>query len=287
MRKCFIHIAGLLTVLLLAVSCAKERIAVQSTSVPIVFLSDEGGQLTKATPLTSLSSFSVMAVTGTAGSSETSIFNSSFTSDGGTTFTGGKYWPSSDRSYKFYASNSALTASASGPSVTVSSASTLDVVCAVNLSPTYLSPVPMTFNHILARVGYCSCSVPDGYTLNSLSVSFTPKTGGTYNLYAGNGRTDGTGWSSLTSGSTTVIATSLGSLADYDIWLIPGSYTISCSYTMTLGTVSRSFVKSGTVTLGAGYKNNISILLDDGYDESVECTVSVSDWTVSSNNILF
>jgi len=251
--------------------------------IPILFTAEGDGLnasvTTKATSaVTSLSSFNVLCVTGTAGSSESTVFNSPFT--GSSTYTGGKYWPSTDRSYKFYASNATITSAASGP--TVSASNVTDVVCAFLDSPTYKASNELTFNHIFARVGTCTITAPSDYTVSGLTVKITPKTGGTYNLYTGNGKTDGTGWSSTSNGTITAIATSTGSTADQGMYLVPGSYTLSASYTLTKGDYSQSFNKTATVSLLAGKINNISSTLPAGNAADIVFTVSITDWSAKA-----
>lgn len=232
-----------------------------------------------AAAVTSLSSFNVNCVTGTAGSAETSVFNVAFS--GSPSFSGGKYWPSADPKYKFYASNVAMTPSAVGP--TIAAVNTTDIVCAALLSPTYKASNALTFSHIFARLGTCKISAPSGYTVSNLSVKVTPNVSGTYNLFSGNGKTDGTGWSSKTPGSETVIASAVGSTASNDLYLVPGTYTLTASYTLTMGAYSESFTKSSTVSLMAGKVNNISATLPAGNAAGIQFTVSVTPW--SDNNI--
>lgn len=284
-----ITLASLGAVLCLA-SCQKEGPAAdrfrtsEGDISPIVFTAEGEGfsasVQTKATSaVTTLSSFNVNCVKGTLGSAETSIFNTSFT--GSPSYTGGQYWPASDQGYKFYASNVTMTPAAGGPTIAATNAT--DVVCAVLSSPSYKASNALVFNHIFARLGTCKISAPSGYTVSNLSVKVTPKTGGTYSLFAGNGKTDGTGWSSPTSGSATTIASALGSTTDNGLFLVPGSYTLTASYTLTSGAYSESFTKTATVALTAGKVNNISATLPTGNASQITFTVSVTAW--SDNNI--
>lgn len=234
---------------------------------------------TKASAVTSLSSFNVLAITGTAGSAESAVFNSGFS--GTATYTGGKYWPATNPSYKFYASNATMAPAASGPTIAATNA--MDIVCAYLGSPTYKASNTLTFNHIFARLGSCNISAPSGYVVSNLSVKVTPNTGGTYNMYTGNGKTDGTGWSGKTAGSQTTIASALNSSTSNDIYLVPGTYTLTASYTLTAGDYTESFTKSANVSLVAGKVNNISATLPAGNAVGISFTVSVTPW--SDNNI--
>ena len=280
MRKNVITLLALAMVLL---SCGKEA-AVHADSCSISFTA--GGVLldvtTKAAAVTSLQSFNVNCVTGTPGTSESPVFNSSFS--GPTTYTGGKYWPSSDRGYKFYASNATIVPSSSGPSVTVTN--TVDVVCAACLSPSYRQSNQLSFSHIFARIGKCSVSAPSGYEVSGLTVKITPKTGGTYNLFKGNGKTDGTGWSEVSSGSALVIADAVGSTSDNGLYLVPGNYAVTVDYTLSTGAYSEKFTRSGTVTVSAGKINDISCTLPSGNAVPISFTVTIAPWTTDNVSLV-
>ncbi len=271
-----------------SVSCQKEGAAVSGAPLPeasdeIVFTAggafDATVETKSVTLVNSLSSFNVLCVKGTAGSSESAVFNSAF--QGSSSFTGGKYWPLTDLSYKFYASNIALTSAATGP--TVSATNDTDVVCAVLTSPTYKASNTLTFNHIFARVGSCKVSAPSGYTVSDFSVTITPKTGGTYSLFSGNGKTDGTGWSNVTQGAATTVTTQIDDAVSKNIYLVPGSYVLTASYTLSIGDYSESFTKTSTVNLVGGKVNHITATLPSGNASAISFTVSIAEW--GTNNI--
>ena len=251
---------------------------------PIVFLAEGEGLsaevTTRATAVTSLTSFNVNCVTGTAGSAETSVFNAAFSGTASTSYKGGKYWPATDPSYKFYASNATLTPAAAGPTVAATNAT--DVVCAVLTSPTFAASNKLTFNHIFARLGTVTVTAPaDGSTVSNLAIKITPKTGGTYSLYKGNGKTDGTGWSSTTTGSATTIASATGSNSN-DIYLVPGTYTLTATYTQTLGAYTESCTKTATVSLVGGKINSIATTIPDSGATEIVFTVSITAWGTNS-----
>lgn len=235
---------------------------------PIVFTAEGGGLDahvdTKATAVTSLSSFYVGCTTGSAGS-ETSKWNSTAFS-GSTSYTGGKYWPATNPSYHFYASNAALTFAAAG--TTVSPDGSVDVVTAYLASPTYASSNALTFGHIYARVGTVSISAAAG-TLSNVSATLkSVATGGTYNLRTG-------AW---TAGTKADKAVSVGS---NDIYVVPGTYTLSVTYTITNGDYSATFTKTGSVTLQKGKINNISATAPNS-STAITFTVSVTAWSTAS-----
>ena len=252
---------------LLGTSCQRELV-LPDVTVPdgqIVFGS-EGLDLsveTKATAVTSLSSFYVSAVTGSAGS-ESSAWNSvQFSQVPGSSpasYAGGKYWPASNPGYKFYGSNVALNFAAGGTYVNASNAT--DVVCAYLSSPTYNTKNTLSFEHIFARLCRVDVAAQTGYTISNIRMYITPKTGGTYNLRTGAGHTDGTGWSSVATGSATLISNKTGA-TNNDIYMVPGTYSITCSWVSTdpSGASVTHTNESSTLPIKGGATNNISVVL--------------------------
>ena len=252
--------AALLTLML--ASCMKEAPELQVFGLPsdaITFGVDDSFSVevqTKATEVTSLSSFYVTAVTGSAGS-ESQVWNSvQFSQVPGSSpaaYAGNKYWPASNPGYKFYGSNVALNFAAGGTYVNASNAT--DVVCAYLSSPTYNTKNTLSFEHIFARLCRVDIVAASGYTLSNISLRITPKTGGTYNL-----RTKE--WSSVATGSTTTIASATG--ANYnDIFCVPGIYSITASWVATdaSGVSVTHTNEVCNVPLLAGKTNNISCVL--------------------------
>ena len=104
--------------------------------------------------------------------------------------------------------------------------------------------------------------------------------GGTYNLRTG-------AWSGLSAASDRACASFSGSTSSQsssnDIWLVPGTYTISVSYTLTKGEYVVPFTKTGNVTLVAGKTNNISTTAVGGSASEIVFSVSLTPW---SNNAI-
>ena len=222
------------------------------------------------------SGFKVNCVTGTPGS-ETQVWsNASFTKSG-SVFVGNHYWPASSTSYAFYASNaSSMTFNAAGP--TISATNTTDIVCAYLPSPNYKETNVLTFKHIFARLGSVTLTAESGYTISGISMTITPKTGGTYNLRTGHGQTDGTGWSSLTEGSATGIANATPGTKSNDIYLVPGDYEITATWTATKGGYSNTYTdRVYTASLVGGKVNTITASLG-GDATDINFTVSVLSW---------
>ena len=225
------------------------------------------------------SGFKATATTGSAGSESQVWNNVSFSKSGGV-YVGNKYWPVSDPSYHFYASNAAITFNASG--CTVAASNSTDVVCAYMPSPAYKATNTLTFEHIFARIGNVTFSAIDGYTITGISVTITPKTGGTYNMRTGAGQTDGTGWSSLTTGSATSITNSTPGTKSNDLYLVPGTYTLTASWTATKGDYSETFSnKPCDIEIMGGKINRITCSLT-GDAKDVSFGVTVTPWDVQN-----
>lgn len=262
------------------VSCTKDVPAVVAPAEGEVAFTVGGEGIisteveTRASVVESLSSFHVGAVTGTAGSSETEAWNAVFS--GGPTYTGGKFWPASNPNYTFYASSLDMTASRTG--YTVSATNATDVVCAYLPNPGFKAVNKLVFEHVFARLGDVTVTAAENYSLSNISITVTPKTGGTYNLFTGAGKTDGTGWSSTTSGSSAGIANATPGTKSNDIYLVPGTYTLTASWTATRGDSVQQFTgKTQTVSLVGGKVNRLTTTLGGSASE-IEFTVEVTPW---------
>ena len=235
---------------LAAVSCQRKPLGWDVAEAglsesEIVFtaeLPDEGQ--TKA-DVTTLSSFNVACVMGSAGS-EAHVWTVN-----GTSGSTGKYWPVSDPGYKFYASNAVLTFNAAG--CTVAASNGTDVVVCYKNNPTYKSSNTLQFSHIFGQIGNVTVSPDTGFSasdITNVSITVTPKTGGTYNLRTG-------AWSGVTTGSATGIANSTPGTKANTLYLVPGSYTVSGSWYAK----GKAMSDSGSVTVTAGQQLNITIAL--------------------------
>lgn len=258
---------------------------------------DESGLFsvsTKADEVTALSAFYVSAVTSSAGV-EASAWNSTEFSlvpaSDPATYAANKFWPSSNPSYLFYASNLPLLFDAGG--TTVSASNTADVVCAYMTEPAYEQRNTLAFEHIFARIGEVSVTAQDGYTISNLTITVTPKVSGTYNLRTGAGQTDGTGWSSTVDANeaTTIcartegIAPSSSYTQSNDVWLVPGTYTLTAGWTATKDDYTQSFSEiTATVNLVAGKVNSISAGIV-GNATQITLGVSLTAWSGNSIDV--
>lgn len=264
------HYIAIVAALAALVSCQQDldiqgETPVADASDRLIAFTAEGEGLqtevaTKATAVTTLSSFNVSATTGTAGSETTKWNSVSFS--GAPNFTGGKYWPASNPSYHFYAANDAITFAAAGS--TVAPDGSKDVVVAYLASPTYGSSNPLTFNHVYARVGTLTISAAAGSLSNVSATLKNVATGGTYNIRTGV-------WTAGTKADKTL------TVGSNDLYVVPGTYSLSVTYTVTNGDYSATFTKSGNVTLQQGKINNISATAPNT-STAITFTVSVTAW---------
>ncbi|MBO4585077.1 MAG: fimbrillin family protein [Bacteroidales bacterium] len=284
------HFMTACMVLLAAISCNKNNLTPKTEGpVEIAFSADDSFSaevITKAASVvTSLESsgFNASATKGTSGS-ETQVWNNApFTySSTDQKYKGNKYWPLSSTQMHFYASNQTLAFTASG--CTVNATTDDDVVCAYVASPTWnMSVTNLTFNHIFSRIGKCTITAPAGYTASGLSVTITPKTGGTYNLRTAQ-------WSDVTTASSTTLVTQFDDNNDIDLYLIPDTYEIKANYTLSKGGdggYSESFSKKAYVILPAGQISNISATLPSGNEKEIVFSVTVTPWTTQTLNANF
>lgn len=264
MKKTFFILAALGMVA--AASCKKaESTAVLDNSL-IAFTANGLDISTKVSAVTSLDGFYATATTGSAGS-ESSVWNSVRFS-GGPTYVADKYWPNSNPSYHFYAANSELSFDASGCKVTTDCST--DVVASYLASSNYKQTNSLTFEHILARIGNVSISATSG-TLSNVSAKLTDvSTGGTYNL-----RTKA--WTPI---AGSIKALNIGS---NDIYVVPGTYKISVTYTVTRGEYSETLTKEGSVTLAAGKVNAITAQTPTTSTD-VNFVVTIKPWESNTAN---
>lgn len=269
--------------LLMAVSCTKNNSIepVDTKLAPVSFLTSNAAVSveTKATEVTGTtletSGFKVSATTGSAGSESAAWTNIAFTKTG-STWTGDKYWPDSNPSYHFYASNINLSHTVSG--ATVSASNDVDVVCAYMATPTYKDDNTLTFEHVFARIGSMTVSAASGYTISGVCIRITPRVSGTYNLLSGAGRTDGTGWSGTSTGSAQELANSTPGTKSNDVYLVPGRYTLTATWTATRGDYTKTFTgMTYDVDIVGGKVNTIAATLG-GLAQEIRFSVIVSPW---------
>lgn len=306
MRK----IAFILSAALLAVVSCNKQVSpaeVADGGPELIAFSTSGDFMaqTRATEVTtqSLMQLYVTAVTQTTsgyGANQTvtdnpvtNFTNVSFTrQNANNPFTGGKYWPSTNPNYRFYAANVNSVANNNGGAQIVLSNQTAqpqtDIVVGYIASPTYVQVNQFQMSHIYAQLGTVTVNAPSGYTVNNLRMYFRPVYNGTYNLRSASWTTVGSAVSSdyyvFGSSNSGVNITTAGGSAnsgDRDLWLVPNTYTLTATYTISKGEFTSSQITgTANVTLQKGMNNNITGTLTDHGQGAVdmEFTVTVEPW---------
>ena len=273
MKKSLIVFAAAAAVF--AQSCNKDMCSVSGRQAPaggdreICFCAPdpdvEVGTKVEEVTAQNLASFNLLANVGGI-SSQTQQWTVTATRDGSSdTYLTGKYWPYANPSYHFYASNVTMTSVANGATVTVDG--NTDVICAYNDSPTFGSVNQLNFTHIFSRIGGVSVVSSKDYGITDLSVVIKScKTGGTYDI-----RT-------LTWSNPTVTDKAL-TVGDNDLYVVPGAYTLSVTYTFTKGDYVGTFTKTANIELTVGKAHTIDITLAADPAVPLTVTVKVSAWT--------
>ena len=210
------------------------------------------------------STLNFSVTTGKLGSSETMKKESASVSAASGKIATGLYQTVNATSYNYYVSNCPISFAASGS--TVSASNTTDVI-AGTVTDNSTSP-SVTLDHIFARMGKLTLNTQTGYALSKVSWSIASSTAGTSGTYNIAKKT----WSSLTTLNSTSIADSS------DMYLVPGSYTLTVSYTLTKGDWTQNFTKKANVTLVGGKINNISGTASGGAASAISLTVSLTPW---------
>ena len=232
---------------------------------------------TKATAVTTVpSSLYWGASTGTAGS-EVSKWAAATATVSSNKINTGKYQTKTPTTYNFYVANQNFSIAAAKTTMTVANNNT-DVIAA-RVSSSSTTPA-IQLGHIFARTGSLTCNTVTGYTISGVSWTIVGKgdvngTAGTFNLTTNS-------WDS----ASTKLSSDTPITSSSDMYLIPGSYTIKVTYTLTKGDWTDTFTKSADVTLQQGKVNNISgtAVLGEG-DGATEIVLNVSVAAWGTNNI--
>lgn len=199
---------------------------------------------TKAAVVTS-SNLSSFYVNTTSGGSENIVStNTVFSGSPGGNYSGGMNWPSSDRNYHFYASNSQLKTGSDYSKIVC--APDKDIIYSCQASPVYKSLNNLVFGHVYARVGGVMVKAPSGMTATLKSAVLTARKSGTFD-------TKTASWTATSPAEAVSLASS------NDAWVVPGNYALSVTYDISTGVVTlKDVVKSGTVTIAGNKVNNIT-----------------------------
>ena len=235
---------------------------------------------TKATAVTSIpSSLTWGATTGTKGVVDAATGEKSKWAPASGTVSSnkintGKYQTATATAYNYYVSNTAFTfvaatGSAAGYARINNAQNTTDIICGATYASTSTSPA-VTLNHIFARMGTIQMAARSGVTYSDISYTIKSKgsntgTAGRYNITTG-------AWSNCTSLAEQAIAS--GS----DLYLIPGSYTITVTFTRTVGENVQTFTKSGDIVIVAGKVNNLTITDSTTLPGAIQIGLTLTAW---------
>lgn len=258
-------------------SCNKEGVTAQvSEPQEIVLNVSDGIDLdveTKATALTTVpTSLYFGATTGTAGSSDAVKWAADTGSVSSNKISTGKYQSATPTAYNWYVSNKPFTVPATGPTIAADNGT--DIISGVAKANSTASP-SVTLNHIFSRVKLGTTTSPNGYSVSDVSVtikstSSTDITGtaGTYNM-----ATDK--WTAASTRLTT--AQSLSSSSD--LYLIPGTYTLTATYTLSKTGFSKTYTsKTTTVTIVQGKINTINCSFTNNEAQAITLVVLLTEW---------
>ena len=263
----------------LLVSCQKAPVECEPDSKEIVIAveSDVVGTevSTKTTAIASLPSTLYWGAT-TGSGSETAKWSSASASVSTSKISTGKYQTASPTTYNYYLSNLSMSVGANTTVTATGGTSGTDVICG-RASSNSATP-SVTLGHIFARTGSLTINVPSGYTVTSVTWQIVKSgantgTSGTYNLRTGS-------WSSCSG-----LASNTSITGSSDIYVVPGIYTITCSFTLTKGSFTKSYTETANVTLVAGKINNITATTTTDEAVQVSFAVSISAWSDSQTNL--
>lgn len=258
----------------LLASCSKEATGVDIPETSEIVLAVDDGSMdmnveTKATAITAVPSSLYWEGTTGTWKSETAKWSSASASVSSGKLNTGKYQTATATAYNYYLANSAITFASGGSTISASNAT--DVIAGCTQAATTSTAPSITLDHVFARTGTLTCNTQSGYTISGVSWKIQSKSGGT-------GGTAGTyniatkGWSGVTALAQTAVTSSS------DMYLTPGAYTITVSYTLTKGDWKGTFTKSGDVTLVAGKVNSITCNASGGAASEIVLGVTLTAW---------
>ena len=244
-------------------SCHKAEIDTGMGKEIVIGVGDDFIVDTKATAISSLPS-------STGSGTETVKWSAASASVSSSKINTGKYQTASPTSYNFYVANQSFTV---GGDMAVANNST-DIIAGRTGGSSSSTP-SVTLNHIFARTGTLTCNTQSGYSISDVSWKIVS-----------NGAVSGTaGTFNMKSQSWTASSASLSEqtfTSSSDLYLIPGTYTIKVSYTLSKGgsgEYSQSFTKQANVTLVAGKVNNITVTAIGGNASEIAVSLSLTAWT--------
>ena len=186
------------------------------------------------------------------------------------------YWPSTDPGYTFYAANAEVALSSGKYTISASTISDLVYCVAAGV---YKGSTSLQMKHIYARLGKVTLNSQEGYELSGVTLTLkSVHQKGTFTLPAG---TTGNGtWTA--SDAAADLAVSNG---DNDLYVVPGIYDMTVSYTLKKGTTySESFTKTAKdLDISQGNITTVTMTAVGGAAAEITFDVTVTAW---ENNAL-
>lgn len=214
---------------------------------------------------------------GTPGSSESVEHSGSCTFVSNPVSTG--YYVASGPTRRFYVSNVAPTYTAGTHRVTIAASNDTDIV--VGFSNTASTSVSLNLGHIYSRIGVLTMTKQAGYdSISDVSwqIRRSNSSGGTTGTYV----PAYSSWESCT-GLASDTALASGNGVNADLYVIPGSYVVSCTYTLHKGAFTETITATATVDMTVGQVNNISGTAVGGHAAEVTFSVTTAPWGTSHN----
>ena len=284
MKRIFYSILAVAAVM---TACNKQQVA--DVEVPgnageeIILGVDDGFSVTtKATAVTTMPSSLYWGGTTGSGTSEKQKWTAASATVSSNKIATGKYQTATATSYNYYVANQNFTVPSTGAVTMTIGSSTADgngtdVVSGHTTSATTSTSPSVTLNHIFARTGSLTLTASGGYTLSNVSWTIVGKgdingTSGTYNM-----TTDA--WTA----ASKKLATATAITSSSDMYLIPGTYTLSATYTLSKGDYTGTFTKEADVTLVKGKINNMSGTTTPDPAQGISISLSLTAW---SNNAI-
>lgn len=279
MKRIFYSILAVAAVM---TACNKQQVADMEVSdsrgQEIVLGVDDGFSVTtKATAVLNVPSPLYWGATTGSGTNEKRKWAAASSTVSSNKINTGKYQTATPTAYTYYVANQTFDIPTTGAVTMTLGTSTADgngtdVVVGKSSSATSSTTPSVTLGHIFARTGTLTLTATGGYTLSNVSWTIVGTgdingTSGTYNLTSGNW----TAASKKLSTATTITSSS-------DMYLIPGSYTISVTYTLTKGDYQGTFTKTATVSLEKGCINSISGSTTPDPAQAITLGVTLTQW---------
>lgn len=254
------------------IACGKQQVEPQPGDEFVLEVDGSGLSLSvdsKASAITSMpSSLYWCATTGTSGSSDALKYAPTRSAVSSGRISTGKYQTAAPASYNWYVSNASMSIASGGPTVSVTST---DSDYLAGCAKASVSATPeVGLRHILARSGTLTFNTQSDYAVSGVSWVISRSSSGTSGTY--NIATDS--WTPAPASMSPVSLT-----GSSDLYLLPGEYTVTITYTLSRENYSETFTRSGSVTLLQGMVNDLTATANGGAAVVIAVSPSLSGWS--------